>query len=256
MQLSMRAFQKPHKASLGHAAGGVQMGNLKLREAEVMASEEEPENSWVSVPSLAWKRRIWGCWLSLVGSWTRLLLLCCCSKMSSSEVVPYIARINHWGLNHNKISSSLSLQIWRGKKWGVETMDVFCWLPRFIMMITMMMSNWRNVAHIVNRWSPDAHQQNFSSQMFLALECCLPLPKCFIWYSCSPSPVWQLPAAEPVNPLPDPPGGGEAADVTCILFASYLRQVLEQVRALHSRLAALHQQHHACQAEAGREGHE
>lgn len=45
MQLSMRAFQKPHKASLGHAAGGVQMGNLKLREAEVMASEEEPENS-------------------------------------------------------------------------------------------------------------------------------------------------------------------------------------------------------------------
>lgn len=45
MQLSMRAFQKPHKASLGHAAGGVQMGKLKLREAEVMASEEEPGNS-------------------------------------------------------------------------------------------------------------------------------------------------------------------------------------------------------------------
>lgn len=28
-----------------------------------------------------------------------------------------------------------------GKEVRVETMDVFCWLPRFIMMITMMMSS-------------------------------------------------------------------------------------------------------------------
>lgn len=39
-----RDFLKPHKISLGHAGGGVQMSRLKAGKVNIMASEEEYEN--------------------------------------------------------------------------------------------------------------------------------------------------------------------------------------------------------------------
>lgn len=180
------------------------MSRLKAGKVKIMASEEEHENYkfqpiWQHVRE---ETKV-NC-SSWFGHYIQLLKYCY-SKGSSSEAVPCIAWINHWGLNHNKISSSLSLQIWRGKKWGIETIDVFCWLPRFIMMITMMMSSWRNVARIVNHWSPDAHQQNFSSQIFYCWGVFYPYPSGLFNTAAAKPPAWWLPAAKPVNPLPRPP---------------------------------------------------
>lgn len=130
-----------------------------------------------------------------------------------------------------------------------------------------MMSSWRNVAHIVNHWSPDAHQQNFSSQMFLVLGCFLSLSKRFIRCSCSPSPAWWLPAAEPASPVSRPPQwllclelstgsrrGGRCHSASRVVCPAFPAGICAGQGSLLTACNFAPAAAAACQAEAGREG--